>query len=1055
MSDPISIYLGPNDCSIGIYKNGKPEIIQFDNKQRTIPYIISFKNNKILIGNDAKKIMNENLKNTVYGLREIIGKNYDDEEVQKFIKKVNFIIEEDSNTNKPIIIIENKGEKKRYFIEEIYSMIFDEIIKKTKQYLKQDVKNIILTIPSYFNDSQTNIIKNLVKKNGLNILKIINEAIAACYAYNLDDDKKPKKILVLYMGSNETNINILFFNGYSFKVKANEKNDNLGGKFFDEKLYDYCLKKLHEDTNIEFEENISLKNKLMNQCERLKIDLSYVEESEFDIDYYNYRITIEEFENMCHHLFQKLIKLIKNILNKLNLKKNDIDEIILAGGTTNIPKIKKIIKQYFNGKEVKTNINPKETYIIGATMQIPILNKFDDEKSEELKTTSLSLGIDKGYGIMQIIIPRNSTIPIEETITLKSINNSSFNCKIYEGERELVKYNNFLGECMLNINSQKRKTDEIEIEINFKIEEKDNNFYIFVTVKEKDIDNKNDVKIPYNLRRSIEEIEKLIKEKEKYEEKDKKDIEKIEELKYQKYSIGIYFGYESSKIGTINDKNEFIPFLSNGKDTISTNIIKKENDYFIDDKNQYENKDIIIIKNIRNLLNDIININEEDISNNGYYIIMNKDINKREIKFDNNERIKITKIIELYIEQLIKRFEVDIRYIENIVITIPFYFDSNDSQKSIISNILKKIWKNDNLSLEVSFIEEPIAAIYTILFNYNLNVKQIGKNILVFAFYDDCIDISCIIMENEIVYDIKYKENIKQMKLRIDNTKQKNKKKYLLTKRINYNLLEINKDLCNYCENCLYKTGLEKNQIDKIILIETKINNENESKYKKFMEMYFIDEKKKEDSKIIFLNYSEAFIEVVTKYSKFYNKNIIHNNLINRLKSLISEKKIIEKKLYKYQQMLKEEKNEKKGLRNYIAKLENEKKQLEIQIEQLKNENKGLKIQLKNNENEKNELKRFMSNIMESFTEQMKSFNNRLNDMENSFNNRMNTMENSFNNRMNTMESTFRSNNNTEESYNRKTKKFGNIIQTKDYVTVQDKKKKENNFFGPFPLKKI
>ena len=307
MSDPISIYLGPNDCSIGIYKNGKPEIIQFDNKQRTIPYIISFKNNKILIGNDAKKIMNENLKNTVYGLREIIGKNYDDEEVQKFIKKVNFIIEEDSNTNKPIIIIENKGEKKRYFIEEIYSMIFDEIIKKTKQYLKQDVKNIILTIPSYFNDSQTNIIKNLVKKNGLNILKIINEAIAACYAYNLDDDKKPKKILVLYMGSNETNINILFFNGYSFKVKANEKNDNLGGKFFDEELYDYCLKKLHEDTNIEFEENISLKNKLMNQCERLKIDLSYVEESEFDIDYYNYRITIEEFENMCHHLFQNLM----------------------------------------------------------------------------------------------------------------------------------------------------------------------------------------------------------------------------------------------------------------------------------------------------------------------------------------------------------------------------------------------------------------------------------------------------------------------------------------------------------------------------------------------------------------------------------------------------------------------------------------------------------------------------------------------------------------------------------------------------------------------------
>ena len=248
--------------------------------------------------------MNENLKNTVYGLREIIGKNYDDEEVQKFIKKVNFIIEEDSNTNKPIIIIENNGEKKRYFIEEIYSMIFDEIIKKTKQYLKQDVKNIILTIPSYFNDSQTNIIKNLVKKNGLNILKIIKEAIAACYAYNLVDDKKPKKILVLYMGSNETNINILFFDGYSFEVKANEKNDNLGGKFFDEELYDYCLKKLHEDTNIEFEKNIRLKNKLMNECERLKIDLSYDEESEIDIVYCNYRITIKEFENMCNHLFK-------------------------------------------------------------------------------------------------------------------------------------------------------------------------------------------------------------------------------------------------------------------------------------------------------------------------------------------------------------------------------------------------------------------------------------------------------------------------------------------------------------------------------------------------------------------------------------------------------------------------------------------------------------------------------------------------------------------------------------------------------------------------------
>ncbi len=540
MSDiSVGIYLGSNNCTIALWRNGKVDIIPNDMGERTTPSFVSFTKHERLVGQSAEYQKIRNPQNTIYGIREIIGKKFDDPDVEKFMKKVPFKIEKDLETGIPKIIVEYLQKKESFFPEEIYAMIIQKLIKNVRDYSGRDIKDAIIAVPSYFNSSQREAIRVASKISGVNVIRIVNKEIALYYAYELN--KKNKNILVFHMGSNETNVTILNLKHSIFEIKGTVRDDNLGGNLFVQELAKYCTNQFKEENGIILNNYPKGCRRLEKECEKYKKKLSTDNEISIDLDAlaecedFCITITRTEFEVMCKYLFDKIIPLIEKVLEYSSLTKNKIDEIILTGGSMRIPKIQKIIKEFFNGKELNMRINPDEVYAYGAAILAANLNN-EDESLEKLffDEIPLSLGIDKGDGIMDIIVLRNTLIPFEKKITLKTINDSSFNCKIYEGERKLVKYNKLFLEYIFDNISKKKKGEEIEIEIIF---EMDINYYLLITFKEIGNDNKNSIKIKYNNDRPKEEIEKLIEEGKRFEEDDKKEIEQIKnKLKIENYS---------------------------------------------------------------------------------------------------------------------------------------------------------------------------------------------------------------------------------------------------------------------------------------------------------------------------------------------------------------------------------------------------------------------------------------------------------------------------------------------------------------------------------------
>ena len=330
MSDyPVGIYLGPNDSSIAIWRKRNAEIIHYGDVRFIIPSFVSFIKNKILVGEAAKDQITKNPKNTIYGIREIIGQTFNEPEVQKFIKKVPFKIEKDSKTNKPKIIVEYLDKITSFYPEEIYAMIIQELINLSRNYIRSEINEAIITVPSYYNDSQRQAIIDSGKICGLNKVKIVNEDIAVCYAYKLDKFENEKNILVFNMRSNETNVTILHLNNSNFEVKATSRDDNLGGNLFDEELIKYCINEFKEETGIIIQKDSSAYRRLMIACEIGKSQLSYSLETQIDLDKLDLIVYIswDVFEEICRNLFDKIIPLIEKALNDSKLKKMKLIEL--------------------------------------------------------------------------------------------------------------------------------------------------------------------------------------------------------------------------------------------------------------------------------------------------------------------------------------------------------------------------------------------------------------------------------------------------------------------------------------------------------------------------------------------------------------------------------------------------------------------------------------------------------------------------------------------------------------------------------------------------------
>ncbi|MEM3858134.1 MAG: molecular chaperone DnaK [Candidatus Micrarchaeaceae archaeon] len=544
----IGIDLGTTYSCVSVFRNGAPEVIPNEQGNRTTPSYVAFTSDERLIGDAAKNQFALNPKNTIYDAKRFIGRKYDDPSIQSYLKKWTWpfkIVEKD---NKPCFEVEYKGEKKIFAPEEISGMVLSKMKEIAETYLGEKVTDAVITVPAYFNDSQRQATKDAGKIAGLNVLRIINEPTASALAYGLDKKvNKETNILIFDLGGGTFDVSLLTLDDGIFEVKATNGNNFLGGEDFDKRLVDYFANEFKKKYKKDIFEDKRAMGRLKTQVERVKRTLSSQHQASLEIDslydgidFYT-SITRAKFEELCIDLFKQCFEPIENVLRDAKLDKKSIDEIILVGGSSRIPKVQEMLKEFFNGKELNKSVNPDEVVSVGACIQGAILAGVKDEKLENkllLDVCPLSLGIKERGINMEVIIPRNTTIPTERSkvFTTGQDNQPAVEICVYEGERPFVSDNNLLGSFMLSdIPPMPRATPQIEVKFSL-----DANGILTVTATEKSTGKSNKITITNKDRLSNEKVEEMIRQAEKFKDDDRKRKEKLD-AKYnlENYLYGI------------------------------------------------------------------------------------------------------------------------------------------------------------------------------------------------------------------------------------------------------------------------------------------------------------------------------------------------------------------------------------------------------------------------------------------------------------------------------------------------------------------------------------
>ena len=597
----IGIDLGTTYSCVGIYQKGKVEIIANEQGNRTTPSYVGFTDEDRLIGDSAKNQVNRNPKNTIFDTKRLIGRKFSDQSVQQDMKHWSFSVIPNEN-NKPIISTYFNNKEYKFTPEEISSMILVKMKEIADNYLGKKVKNAVVTVPAYFNDAQRRATQDAGKIAGLNVLRIINEPTAAAIAYGLDKTDE-KNILVFDLGGGTFDVSLLTIDDGLFEVKATAGDTHLGGEDFDNKLVVWCIKEFkrkNKTVNIQdLLNNKKVLRRLRTECERAKRSLSSTSNVWIDVDSlyegidFRVQITRAKFEDLCNEYFKKCITPVQKVLEDSGLLKDEIDEIVLVGGSTRIPKIRSMLKEYF-GKEPKTDINPDEAVAYGASIQAAILSNVKDDKLKQLvllDVAPLSLGIETSGGLMANLIDRNTVIPVtrESTFSTYSDNQPDVTINVYEGERKFTENNNLLGTFTLtDIPPMSRGTPKIKVKFNINA-----NGILQVTATEESTRVTKKITIENDDNRfTADQINKMIESAEKMADEDKmrKDkLEAINDLKNYIYNIRNTIDNPEFINRMSEDKYKLLSeIIIEGKQWLENNITMNKNDYVIKKKNLEE-----------------------------------------------------------------------------------------------------------------------------------------------------------------------------------------------------------------------------------------------------------------------------------------------------------------------------------------------------------------------------------------------------------------------------------------------------------------------------------
>jgi len=422
----IGIDLGTTYSCVGIWINDRVEIIANDQGNRTTPSYVAFTQTERLIGDAAKNQVARNPTNTVFDAKRLIGRKFTDAVVQKDMKLWPFKLEQGEN-DKPKIVVQYLGESKSFHAEEISSMVLIKMKQIAEHYLSKEIKNAVITVPAYFNDSQRQATKDAGSIAQLNVLRIINEPTAAAIAYGLDKKGQGEKnVLIFDLGGGTFDVSLLSIDDGIFEVKATAGDTHLGGEDFDNKLVEYCAADFLKKKNVDIRANPRAMRRLRTSCEKSKRVLSSSTQTIIEVDSlaesedFMMTITRAKFEELCMPYFKECIPPVEKVIKDSGISKKDIHEVVLVGGSTRIPKVIQILTEFFNGKEPNRSINPDEAVAYGASVQAAILTNSGSEQIQDvllLDVAPLSLGIETAGGVMTNLIPRNSTIPTKKQQT--------------------------------------------------------------------------------------------------------------------------------------------------------------------------------------------------------------------------------------------------------------------------------------------------------------------------------------------------------------------------------------------------------------------------------------------------------------------------------------------------------------------------------------------------------------------------------------------------------------------------------------------------------------